>query len=88
MHTVLLNYGLHPKIFSIEGITSNNPFVSDFLSSVQEATKFAHYPIPKQNEKMAMHANKSRIQHKFNIGDKAWLSTKTSHWRMDVAHVN
>ena len=71
-----VNYGLHPKIFPIESITSNNPSVSEFLSSAQAATKFAHDRISQQNEKMAKYANKSRMQQKFNIGDKVWLSTK------------
>ena len=71
-----INYGLHPKIFPIESITSNNPSVLEFLSSAQEATKFAYNRILQQNEKMAKYANKSRMQQKFNIGDKVWLSTK------------
>ena len=71
-----INYGIHPKVFPIETINSNNPSVSQFLWSAREATNFAYDRIMKQNEKMSIYAGRSRIPYSFKVGDKVLLSTK------------
>ena len=47
-----INYGIHPKVFPIETIGSNNPSISQFLKSSSKATKFAYDRVIKKNEKM------------------------------------
>ena len=71
-----INYGLHPRVTPVEALATNNPSVDDFLSSTQEATRFAFDRIKAQNAKMATYANKFRKAHEFKVGDKVWLSTK------------
>ena len=71
-----MSYVIHPKVFLIETIDSNNPYVSESLKSAREATEFAHNRIVSQNEKMAKYADRSRIPHNFKIGDMVLLSIK------------
>ena len=71
-----LNYGIHPRTVSIQTLSSDIPAAETFLQRIQESTKEAIRQITKQNETAARYANRHRLPHSFEIGDKVWLSTK------------
>ena len=77
LHTPFyLNYGIHPRTIPVETLASNNPSATRFIENMQQSVKSGKERIIKCNESMAREANKHRTNHKFQVGDQVWLSTK------------
>ncbi len=70
------NYGIHPRTIPLEGLTTNNPSAKSFLETMHDTTTFVLEFIVRQNNNMAVYANKSCIPHSFNVDDYIWLSTR------------
>lgn len=57
-------------------IQADNPAATDFLRSMQRATKEAQEQIRKSHISMANHVNQKRSPSTYKEGDRVWLSTK------------